>query len=173
MLTISIDYLRSEIEYAPETGLLTWKKTSKNKVRQRGSPCGRLDRDGYRILNIDNHSHLAHRLAWAIHFGEFPTLSMDHINGVRDDNRIVNLRLATHAQNIANTTVKAASGLKGVTERRNGSWQAQIKIGSVNHYLGCHKTRELAAQAYEIAAKAAFGEFRFSNRPSSVTGSLQ
>lgn len=41
MLTISIDYLRTEIEYVPETGLLTWKKTSKNKVRQRGSGCAR------------------------------------------------------------------------------------------------------------------------------------
>lgn len=165
MLTVSIAHLRAAIDYNAITGAMSWRSGSENKVRKAGDQCGRLDKDGYRILNIGNHSFLAHRIAWAIVTGSFPAETIDHINGVRDDNRIANLRLATRSQNIANTKIKAASGIKGVTRRRTGTWQAQIKVGGINHYLGTHKTSELAAQAYEAAAKAAFGEFRFSNRP--------
>lgn len=165
MLTFSIDYLRAEIEYNPSTGSMVWRNTSANGLRVASSPCGRLDKDGYRILNIENHSFMAHRIAWAMAHGAFPSSCIDHWNGIRDDNRLSNLRIATRSQNIANTAVKAASGIKGVTQRRNGSWQAQIKVNGINRYLGTHKTIDQAEKAYEDAARSAFGEFRFSNRP--------
>lgn len=165
MLTLPMDYLLSEIHYEPSTGILTWKRTSKNQMRVAGTECGRADKNGYRFLNIGNKGFMGHRIAWAIYYGEWPPFQIDHINGVRDDNRIENLRLATVSQNIANTRVKASSGLKGVTKTRNGTWQAQIKVNGVNRYLGTHKDKSVAAEIYAKAALEAFGEFGFLSRP--------
>jgi hypothetical protein len=164
MLTVSIDYLRDQIDYDPITGVLTWKKSSANGVRRAGTTCGRVDKCGHRIVNLDCRTHMAHRIAWAIFYGQFPEMGIDHINGVGDDNRIANLRLATQSQNIANRIANGTSGFRGVSKTRHGKWFAQIKKDGTTKYLGTFATKELAAQAYEDAARIVFGEFRFSQR---------
>ena len=46
--------------------------------------------------------YLQHRVAWALHYGEWPASFIDHINHIRDDNRIHNLRVVTRAENNSN-----------------------------------------------------------------------
>ena len=83
--------------------------------------------------------HLAHRLAWLYVHGEWPAEEIDHLNRVRSDNRISNLRLATQAENKQNTSLRrdSTSGHKGVSwHKRDKKWVAEIKLHGKKHYLG-------------------------------------
>ena len=90
-----------------------------------------------------------HRLIYKVYNPEWDILnssqnnSIDHINGIRDDNRIENLRLVNHQQNHFNAT-KA----KGYSKRPNGKYLAQISVNKINIYLGLYDTEEEAREAY-------------------------
>jgi len=77
---------------------------------------GSYDKDGYLIIKIKGRKYKAHRLVYAFHFGEFPPGELDHINRVRDDNRIENLRNATRFQNVRNSVIEVNpdTGVRGV-----------------------------------------------------------
>lgn len=110
---------------------------------------------------------LMHRVVMAALKGE----SVDHINGNTLDNRRSNLRVCTHAQNMANrrNVRSSASGFKGVSyNKRKRRWMASIgghAPGQKRSYLGSHKSPEAAAAAYDIAAVLKYGEFACLNFP--------
>jgi AP2 domain/HNH endonuclease len=87
-------------------------------------------------------------------------IDVDHINGDGLDNRRANLRIATRAQNLANSgSRQGSSQYKGVSFcRQTGRWKAQITIGGQNHNLGRYSTEEEAAAVYNAAALEAWGE---------------
>jgi len=128
-----------------------------------GEKAGYPTANGRIALRIDGYACLVHRLVWAWHFGQTPVdMDVHHINGDRSDNRIENLRLASHS----NTTAAAGlsksntSGLKGVsfcTER--GKWVAQITVNYRNIPLGRFDTKEQAHAVYCAAADKYFGVF--------------
>lgn len=120
----------------------------------------KLGPDGYRRIKVGGRTYLAHRLAWVLHYGEWPSQRIDHINGVRHDNRIANLRLCTNSQNVAHQFKArvSASGLRGVYPER-GRWCSKIVINYQPHYLGSFSTKEAAADAYRAAAIKHFGDF--------------
>jgi len=82
-------------------------------------------------------------------------MDTDHISGIKLDNRRINLRICTTAQNTQNVSKRVTSFYKGVHKTRNNTYQA--KVGK--SYLGAFRTAELAAKAYNEAAKIQFGEF--------------
>jgi len=91
-------------------------------------------------------------------------IEIDHVNGIRVDNRIVNLRLATNQQNSANSKIRKnnKSGLKGAYRRNSNNgmcWQATITVKKKAIYLGIFSSKEEAHAAYLNAAKKHFGEF--------------
>lgn len=93
---------------------------------------------------------------------------VDHINLDGLDNRRVNLRPATTAENLRNVGPRRTntSGFKGVTRGRHGrGWVAQIRFNGQNIRLGTHSTREEAARAYDAAARELHGEFARLNFP--------
>jgi hypothetical protein len=142
-----------DISYDPSTGALTWVAGLR-----RGQTAGCLKNDGYRRVTIGGVNYAEHRLIWFLMTGEWPELQIDHRNGVRDDNRWVNLRQATASQNTANCR-KRGPWLKGCTRRRNGRFQAQIGVRGERSYLGTFDTEAEAHAAYLEAAKASFAEF--------------
>lgn len=73
-----------------------WKINRTNGVKS-GDIAGRKNHDGYIHVSVFGKTYSGHRLAWFLHYGEFPELDIDHINRDRSDNRICNLRLATRA----------------------------------------------------------------------------
>ncbi len=113
---------------------------------------------GYVMIPADGKTYRAHRLAWLYMTGEWPVVDVDHINGVRADNRWANLRLASRSQNLANARGHSDSltGIKGVTyDKARGRWRAQVDT----KFIGRFDTADEAAAAYLKAAEALYGEF--------------
>lgn len=154
--------LRGLFHYDPIAGVIVRKTSGGNKNSRLGAIAGTKNKNGYRTVTVRGKSYLEHRLCWFLSHGEWPPMDIDHANGVKTDNRLVNLRLATRTQNGANTKISARnkSGRKGVVfDARTNKWQAQIGIDNRIRYLGQFSTRDNAAEAYALAAQAAFAEF--------------
>src|ERR1700731_2752322 len=98
---LDFDRVNEVLSYDPETGIFRWKV----KLSDR-SPIGKRSgghtSSGHWRIRVDGHYYLAHRLAWLLTHGVWPRDEIDHINRVRDDNRLANLREASHSQNHAN-----------------------------------------------------------------------
>ena len=89
--------------------------------KDRKNSAGSYDKDGYLIVKIKGKQYKAHRLIYALHYGLMPVGVIDHINGIRTDNRIENLRCVTQADNVANTvhTRNTLTGEYGIYEDRS------------------------------------------------------
>jgi len=108
---------------------------------------------------VDSQFYYGHRLAWWLHYGKWPTGEIDHINGNKSDNRIVNLRLATRGQNVDNRK-KHRTGPKGAFRFKRGpKWTAQIRHDGVKYHLGVFDDERIAHEAYCEAARRLKGEF--------------
>jgi len=140
------------LNYDPLTGILTWRTNEKAPRKFRGKVAGTLTARGYRRIRIHGSLFFAQRLAWLISEGEDPgSLEVDHINGLRDDNRRENLRLVTPAQNQHNR--RSAKGYS--FHKRHKKWKAQIFLNDKNRHIGYYTTEEEARAAY-LEAKAEF-----------------
>lgn len=141
--------LRELLDYDAETGVFTWRESRGGS--QSGGAAGFMNPKGYVRICISGKRYAAHRLAWLYVNGEWPSGEVDHLNGVRNDNRIANLRDATTSINQQNQrqarTNNRSSGLLGVTRKRS-KWQAQIETNGRNVFLGCYSTKEDAHLAY-------------------------
>jgi hypothetical protein len=113
----------------------------------------RQKKGGYVVLDAGGKRVYAHRAAWRIVYGEWPSSGIDHINGDKSDNRITNLRLATQAENMQNLRKpgrRNKSGFLGVSwDRVIGLWLAQITAGGINYQVGWYETPEEASAAYK------------------------
>jgi hypothetical protein len=162
MKHISRDRLKQAMHYDPETGHFTRLISPREFMvgKRAGSikpaPNGRQ----YLTVFIDGKAYLAHILAVFYVTGVWPATDVDHENRDGTDNRWNNLRVATRAQNKANSICRKdnACGFKGVSFKQ-GRWRPRIQVGDKRFYLGSFETPEEANAAYEAAAKKYFGEF--------------
>ena len=141
--------LEKILRYSPETGVFVWVMKPNRRIRI-GGIAGWLEENGYVRIEICKCRYYAHRLAWLYMTGEWPKEQIDHINGVRSDNRWANLREATrfiNAQNQRNPRADNVTGFLGVLPWRN-SFQARIGLRGKSHYLGTYHTAEQAHEAY-------------------------
>ena len=155
---IGIERIKHLLTYEPDTGVFTRRITRGKQAA--GTIAGGLNWDGYLSMQIDGKNCLLHRLAWFYITGEAPRFAVDHINGLKTDNRWVNLREATKSQNQLNRykTAKNTIGFKGVKKSGN-KFQAAVQLNGKLHYIGIFDTEELAGVAYYAAAKVLHGEF--------------
>lgn len=178
------EVLRQLLRYEPETGKLFWRerrasmfkattihtadtRCSQWNGRYAGKEAITALCNGYLYGNIGKRSVHAHRVAWVIYYGELPAHFIDHINGIRTDNRISNLREATPLESQWNTRSRSGtSQYKGVSKRSKDSrWTAEIRVSGSNRYLGRYDTEREAALAYDAAARAAHGLYARLNFP--------
>lgn len=107
--------------------------------------------------------HTAHRIAWEIVNGPIPKgMEIDHINGNAHDNRITNLRLATHQQNMLNRRMyrNNTSGHKGFSyDKSRKKWSANIQVARKSTSLGRFDSIEDAITAYAKASQEKHGQF--------------
>jgi hypothetical protein len=154
--------LREVLHYNPESGIFTWiahtVKAGKQGGRRAKIGC---EAGNFSILycriRIDRVHYLGHRLAWLYVHGEWPKQSIDHINGVKSDNRIANLREATprlNAQNIRRAHSDSTSKLLGAYWiPRLKMWGSHICNKGQMIWLGNHRTPEAAHAAYMEAKR--------------------
>lgn len=148
--------VQEALRYDPLSGALYWRVCAARRVVV-GEEAGCVNRFGYRVVRLDNRLYRAHRLAWLLSYGEWPQGDLDHVNGLRDDNRLRNLRevgRAGNAQNIRNARPQSKTGVLGVSVHRGtGRYRAAISYpGTPSKHLGLFDTVEEASAAY-LAAK--------------------
>lgn len=150
----SAEELRRDYSYDPETGIFRRIET--------GRRVGYYNEKGYVGVGVGGKNYKAHRLAWLYMTGEPPPLYIDHINGVRDDNRWCNLRSATMSQNCFNSRKRQnknyKSKYKGVS-RYYRKWMASIRVNGKTLRLGTFDSELDAHAAYRDAAILVAGEF--------------
>jgi hypothetical protein len=153
--------LKELLHYDPETGEFTWIGRALRSRMRPGMKAGTIcTTTGYRMLNVDGHRCIGHRLAWFYVYGRWPAREIDHINGIRADNRIINLREATRWENLANAKRRDYTNPRGTRfEGARNRWRAQIKVRGKQICLGTFLTAEDAHKAYVEAAKKYHGEF--------------
>ncbi len=143
--------LKEILSYDSKTGLFTWIKSTNTRI-QISSVAGGKTPKGYIQIRADKKLYLAHRLVWLYVHGKFPESFLDHINEIKNDNRICNLRLATTQENKQNQSKPQknnTSGFLGVNwHKRDKKWVAGIKIKGKRKHLGSFTTIEEAHEAY-------------------------
>ena len=156
----SNERLNELFSYDPETGELRWKINRRGPAKA-GQLAGVVDKSrGYIKVSIDNIRYKAHRICYKIATGwDVGMFEIDHINGVRADNRLSNLRMVNAITNRKNTKrrVDNSSGYSGVSfVKRSKKWRAQIKANEKRIHLGCFAKLEDAVAA-RAAAEVKYG----------------
>ena len=140
--------LKELLHYDPSTGILTWRGTRKGVVGA-NTPAGTPDGHGYIQITADGGIYRAHRLAWMYVHGEFPPDQTDHINGIKTDNRIENLRCVDNKENGKNMrrSSRNTSGVTGVSFLKSKQkWHATIFVNGERKHIGLsHSIKEAAA----------------------------
>jgi hypothetical protein len=165
---ITPELLRQLLRYEPETGKLFWRNRSPEfftsdgqflrwNNRHAGAEAFTADTGtGYRHGAVLCQQMTAHRVAWAIHYGEWPHGQIDHINHERSDNRLTNLRNVTPQENAQNRSSykNNTSGSTGVHwSAHHRRWRAQIVVQGTRHRLGLFQTIEDAIAARKTAER--------------------
>lgn len=154
---LTVTRLRELTHYDPETGIFRW-RVNRNNNAKKGDVLGKfsVSPDGYKTTMIDRKTQLQHRLAWLYVYGEWPINKIDHINRIKTDNRIRNLRCVTNDQNMQNMVKKSnnTSGYKGVhLVTTTGRWRAQLRVNGKRIDLGTYDTAKQAGDAYIAGVK--------------------
>lgn len=139
------------IEYSPETGRMKWKSTI-GRAKE-GFDAGTINRSGYIRIQTRVFSIMAHRLAWFIYYGKLPGDEIDHINGIKSDNRISNLREATRSLNNQNLVKSRSKGILGINipgvhfHKKTGKFQVSGTVNGKRVYIGLFGNLKDAEQA--------------------------
>jgi len=159
------EFIKSRFDYNSETGVIINKNTNR--------PVTASDKDGYIVCGVIYDpakrpgKMRGARLVWVMHNGPIPDkMVVDHINRIKTDNRLCNLRLAFCRENTVNSKRledNYSSLYKGVQLDKWGRWKATIQVSKKTIFIGNFSTQEAAAYAYNTAAKELHGEFAFLN----------
>lgn len=149
--------LRELVEYDPETGIFVW-RVNRTGSAKAGSIVGpnSMSIDGYKTARVCGKHYQQHRLAWLYIYGKWPSGQIDHLNRIRTDNRISNLRDVSNLENNQNCLKKSnnTSGYKGVhLVRPTGRWRAQLRVDGRRIDLGTYDTPQQAGEAYIAGVK--------------------
>lgn len=167
---LSPEYLKTCLIYDPESGGLEWRvrpedhfsggaKTPAHEAaiwnsKYAGKPAfANPSSDGYRRTSVSGRKLLAHRVAWALHFGAWPGGEIDHINGVRHDNRMANLRCVDRQENARNLSVTSGESRGVYWYAPTSRWVSKIYNAGKMLHLGYFKSRDDAVAARRAAER--------------------
>ncbi|MGU3456584.1 HNH endonuclease signature motif containing protein [Brevundimonas sp. M1A4_2e] len=162
----------SRYSYDPITGNIYYRQTDyRNRADGRGDYTAGIYRHVWFPASKGRRSsYMAHRIAWLLHYGEWPTDQIDHIDGDPHNNAITNLRVVTMTQNLRNrrTFKNNKLGVKGVCVTPYNTFRAQLWKDGKFILQKSFKTLAEATAAYEEAALAAFGDYHRKTTPKAV-----
>jgi hypothetical protein len=166
-MSISAKELQALLSYNPDTGKLRWLprcislfkderawKIWNTRYANKEAFTAVVDGTGRRNGAVFGVNYQAHRVCWAVHHGEWPAQTIDHINGDPSDNRLCNLRDVSQEQQNRNLSIKATntSGHPGVTKHTNANvWISRINLNKRTCHVGSFARYEDAVQARKIA----------------------
>jgi hypothetical protein len=169
MTSLTAAYLRSVLHYDPATGVFTRTTATAHCVKV-GCVAGCFNRrTGYRVVSVLGKLYQEHRLAYLYMTGGFPREQIDHINGIRNDNRWTNLRASTNAENGRNRkrNPRNTSGHNGVHFfKSRHKWKAEIMVCGKHKCLG-YFTDIADAISARLSADRQFG---YTDRHGKLTG---
>lgn len=162
-----MDDFKKYLDYDLETGFLHWKKRSEEDFRGAkhvakrwnsrfcGKKAGNISTNGYVQVQVNGVNYRAHRVIWLMYYGELPKGDIDHINGIRHDNRICNLRDVSRTDNLRNSRQRSAHITGVYTASKGKPWRAaiqvnnkQISLGYFDCFCDALKARKIAEVKY-------------------------
>ena len=150
----TIERLKFLLEYDSVTGIFTWKNPTSNRVKV-GDVAGAVNsKNKYICIRLDGSVYLAHRLAWFYTYNIWPQDQIDHIDGVRSNNNIINLREVNNIENHKNSKVYKhnTSGHHGVSfYKKRSKWTASISVDGKRKHLGIFVDKDDAIKARKKA----------------------
>lgn len=153
------EYLKSIILYEPLTGMFIWRyKEACPSFKRGGRISNCVEKDGYIQIRISGKSFKAHRLAFLYITGEWPKEQVDHINGIRRDNRWCNIRECTPRENMFNMRACVDGKIKGI-RKKNKSYEVTLRINGIPTYLGSYKNLEDAVKTIRAAREKYHKDF--------------
>lgn len=173
MADLNVLHLYMLLNYFPETGLFQWQERTPIMVdvlglnpsavaawntKHAGKIAGHIDNE-YVIISILGEDYRAHLIAWFMYYGHWPENEIDHINGIRSENWIDNLRDVTRPINMKNKPKYKTnkSGVTGVYWHKAGKkWAAEIGVNKKIIRLGLYENIETAV-AVRAAAEIHYG----------------
>lgn len=141
------------LSYDADSGIFTHIKT--------GAIAGSKESTGYVRISFKNRKQYAHRIAWFMVYGELKdSQEIDHKNGIRDDNRIDNLRLSTKSRNGMNRVPSKPNklGIRGVRQKPSGSFEATVTRAGITKSR-TFRSSEYAEAWVRAERAASHGEF--------------
>lgn len=161
MSGLTAEHLRYLLSYDPSTGVFIRRVSP--RTDRAGRPTGSINpTGGYHLIRLEGRSYMSHRLAWLYMTGEWPEEEIDHINGIRSDNRFENLRAVKARHNHSNRGLSSrnTSGHSGVAwNRANKNWRASFRQDGVRVEVGSFSDLQDAIAAYEDVVKQHRGEY--------------
>jgi hypothetical protein len=172
--------IKELLHYNPETGIFTWLERTpymfeSSETRSQNSKCniwnsrfagkkaGNLSKtDQYIQISLFSKNYRAHFLAYLYMTGKHLKKDIDHVNGIRNDNRWINLRPATRSQNLQNAKIPKnnTSGYKSICfDKAKGKWLVRGNLNGKQIFLGYFDNLQDASKFYCEWAKKAFGKF--------------
>ena len=152
--------LKKLLDYDFETGLFFWKISPAKQIKA-GNIAGTKRKDGYIQIKVLNEFLLAHRLIWIYVYGYMPKY-IDHINGIRDDNRFSNIREVSNQQNSLNSKISKNNkcGIKGIYwDKSRNKWSARVFLNGKCEFFSRFDDIALAKNAIMKAREKLHGKF--------------
>lgn len=166
MMPVTPELLQELLEYVEQTGELFWRVRRADRFlnpsranvwnsRYAGQRAfTAINAHGYQHGGVFKKTLLAHRVAWAVAFGEWPNGEIDHINGFKTDNRLINLRDVSRSENLRNASLsrRNKSGAIGVYLQPDGKWGAEASFNRRRVFRQVFETKEEAIRARQAVS---------------------
>lgn len=167
----SKEILDQLFRYEPETGKLFWKERPASFFKETSGRSQKwsakqwnakhsgnealiiLDKRGYRVGRLFGKYVQSHRVVFKMLTGNEPDI-IDHVDGVRSNNKPYNLRSVNISENAKNARLRAdnTSGFCGVRfKKSSGKWLSRVNVDGKETHIGYFKSKEDAVSARELS----------------------